>query len=83
MAIESLEISILAMLTRRSTDCAMVTCFLRLINPIKKTICHQIALRTIGNLKWLQKLLAIEMLKLSILAMLAQHSTDCAMLPCV
>ena len=62
------------MLARRSTDCAMLTCFQRLIVHIQETISNQIALRTIENLKWLQKNLAIENLELSILTMLTRRS---------
>ena len=52
----------------------MFTYFQWLIISIQKTIRNQIALRTIKNLKWLQKFLAIESLELSILAMLTRRS---------
>ena len=56
------------------TDCAMVTCFKRLLVPIRKKNRNQVALRKIKKLKWLQKFLANERLELSILAMLARRS---------
>ena len=74
MAVESLELSILAMLARRSNRLRYDAFFLTIYYSIQKTISKELALRTMINSKWLQKILAIESLELSILAMLTRRS---------